>query len=428
MFVSPISNFSVSNAYRNNNSQSIKNNQQAPVMQSQLNADTVSFGAKKAQQHKHNKLNPKTAILAAAIAAAPVACTPDYESYTSLENNTTINLKDYHKCGCDSFPIIIPGGKDTVYIPVPGETVHDTIYIEKPGETVHDTIYIEKPGETVHDTIYIEKPGEIVRDTIYIENPPDTVVVEKPVYDTIYVDKPVYDTIYVDRPVYDTVYVDRPVYDTVYIDRPVHDTIWIKPDTVYIPRKPHFEINDSINKDIEDFEIPTEGDGDFVYAFQGRNEYLGAQHLLVFNGFFSNEHKSSFIDHAFEEDDIPAGGNKPSKYYYTRYDISSDYENGRRYVEMYVPRESRHVLPDDKKTGSAGWEYAGSFYVKNASVGETAKLIANDMNGTIKAQFTKNEHRGPGNIYKEWPLDDGSMPKTTIENVKAYRKDLDDLD
>lgn len=301
---------------------------------------------------------------------------------TSLSSQTTINLKDYHKCGCDSFPIVIPGGRDTVYIPV--------------------------PGETVHDTIYVEKPGEVIRDTIYIDNPPDTVIVEKPVYDTIY--------------------VDRPVYDTIYVDRPVHDTIWIKPDTVYIPRKPHFEINDSINKDIEDFDIPTEGDGDFVYAMQGRNEYLGAQHLLVFNGFFSNEHKSSFIDHAFEEDDIPAGGDKPSKYYYTRYDISSDYENGRRYVEMYVPRQSRHILPDDKKTGSAGWEYAGSFYVKNASVAETAKLIANDMDGTLKSQYTKNEKRGPGNIYKEWPLKDGSMPITTVEKVKAYRKDLDKLD
>lgn len=369
MFVSPISNFSVSNAYRNNNSQNIKNNQQAPVMQSQLNADTVSFGAKKDKQH--NKLNPKTAILAAAIAAAPVACTPDYESITSLEQNTTINLKDYHTCPPDSFPIVIPGGDHDHKV----DTVWET-----------DTIIKEVP-------IYIEVPGEERVDTLWK-----------------------HDTTYIDRPIY----IEVPVIEW--------DTLWIKPDTVYIPRKPHFEINDSINKDIDDFEIPTEGNGDFVYAFQGRNEYLGAQHLLVFNGFFSNEHKSSFIDHAFEEDDIPAGGDKPSKYYYTRYDISSDYANGRRYVEMYVPRGSRNVLPDDKKTGSAGWEYAGSFYVKNASVGETAKLIANDMNGTVKAQFTKNEHRGPGNIYKEWPLDDGSMPKTTIENVKAYRKDLDDLD
>ncbi len=390
MFVNPISNFNFSNAKFS----ALRDNEgsekptpaepapqpEAPKLRAQLSRDTVSFGEKDKKANGMKAL--PIAIALASAAGGVVSCAPDYESNTSLSSQTTINLKDYHKCGCDSFPIVIPGGRDTVYIPV--------------------------PGETVHDTIYVEKPGEVIRDTIYIDNPPDTVIVEKPVYDTIY--------------------VDRPVYDTIYVDRPVHDTIWIKPDTVYIPRKPHFEINDSINKDIEDFDIPTEGDGDFVYAMQGRNEYLGAQHLLVFNGFFSNEHKSSFIDHALEEDDIPAGGDKPSKYYYTRYDISSDYENGRRYVEMYVPRQSRHILPDDKKTGSAGWEYAGSFYVKNASVAETAKLIANDMDGTLKSQYTKNEKRGPGNIYKEWPLKDGSMPITTVEKVKAYRKDLDKLD
>lgn len=390
MFVNPISNFNFSNAklsaLRNNDGSEKPQPAEpapqpdAPKLQAQLSRDTVSFGEKDKKVNGMKAL--PIAIALASAAGGVVSCTPDYESNTSLSSSTTINLKDYHKCGCDSFPIVIPGGRDTVYIPV--------------------------PGETVHDTIYVEKPGEVIRDTIYIDNPPDTVIVEKPVYDTIY--------------------VDRPVYDTIYVDRPVHDTIWIKPDTVYIPRKPHFEINDSINKDIEDFDIPTEGDGDFVYAMQGRNEYLGAQHLLVFNGFFSNEHKSSFVDHAFEEDDIPAGGDKPSKYYYTRYDISSDYVNGRRFVEMYVPRKSRHILPNDKETGSAGWEYAGSFYVKNASVAETAKLIANDMDGTVKAQYTKNEKRGPGNIYKEWPNDAGEMPKTTIQKVKAYRKDLDKLD
>lgn len=315
-----------------------------------------------------------------------------------------VNLENYHKCGCDSFPIIRPGGRDTVYIPIPGETIRDTIYVDRPGQT---------------DTIYIDRPGPVERDTIYIDNPPDTIYIEKPgpvVHDTIYVPK------------VDTIFVDRPVYDTIYIDRPVHDTIWVKPDTVYIPKNPHFEINDSINKDIEDFDIPTEGEGDFVYAFQGRNEYLGANHLLLFNGFYSNEHQSSFVDHAFEEDDIPAGGDKPTKYYYTRYDISSDYENGRRLVKMYHPRENRHQLPDDKKRGEAGWKYVGEFYVKNASVAGTAQMIANDMDGALKAKYTKNEKRGPGNIYKEWPLNDNQMPKTTIEKVKAYRKDLNDLD
>lgn len=332
------------------------------------------------------------------------SCQPDLEVSQSQQQGMWVNLENYHKCGCDSFPIIRPGGRDTVYIPIPGETIRDTIYVDRPGQT---------------DTIYIDRPGPVERDTIYIDNPPDTIYIEKPgpvVHDTIYVPK------------VDTIFVDRPVYDTIYIDRPVHDTIWVKPDTVYIPKNPHFEINDSINKDIEDFDIPTEGEGDFVYAFQGRNEYLGANHLLLFNGFYSNEHQSSFVDHAFEEDDIPAGGDKPTKYYYTRYDISSDYENGRRLVKMYHPRENRHQLPDDKKRGEAGWKYVGEFYVKNASVAGTAQMIANDMDGALKAKYTKNEKRGPGNIYKEWPLNDNQMPKTTIEKVKAYRKDLNDLD
>ena len=403
MFVSPVTNFNVANNYSNNfkNNKAQNNKQAMPKMNMDLAADTVSFGEGK--KKKSLLSGPAIAAMLTAATAIP-SCTPDYESYHELNSNTIVNIKDFHKCGCDSFPIIV-GGKDTIYVPVPGETIHDTIYIERPGETVHDTIYIEKPGETI-------------RDTIYIDNPPDT----------IYVDKPVYDTIYVDRPVYDTIFVDRPVYDTIYVDRPVHDTIWIKPDTVYIPKKPYFEINDSINKDVEDFDIPSEGEGDFVYAMQGRNEYLGAHHLLVFNGFFSNEKQSTFIDHAFEEDDIPEGGDKPSKYYYTRYDIGSDYENGRRVVTMWTPTKGQHFLPDDKKSGAAGWSYAGRFYVQNATVAETAKLIANDMAGTLKAKYTKNEHRGPGNIYKEWPLNDDQMPKTTIENVKVYRKDLNDLD
>ncbi len=382
MFVNPISNFSVSNSYKNNVSNNNRVSATAGGSLSALSSDTVSFGNNEGKKQKAKAL-AQVAAAAAIVAGGPLvtSCDKDYISNTSLNSSTTINLKDYHKCGCDSFPIII-GGRDTVYIPVPGEVVHDTIYIEKPGETI--------------------------RDTIYIDNPPDTIIVEKPVYDTIY--------------------VDRPVYDTIYVDRPVHDTIWVKPDTVYIPKNPHFEINDSINKDIDDFDIPTEGDGDFVYAFQGRNEYLGANHLMLFNGFFSNEHKSSFIDHAFEDDDVPAGGDKPSKYYYTRYDISSDYQNGRRLVQMYLPRANQHQLPDDKKSGEAGWRLAGEFYVKNASVAGTAQLIANDMEGTMRARITKNEKRGPGNLYKEWPLDDGQVPKTTIQKVKAYRKDLDKLD
>ncbi len=397
MFVNPISNFNIQSAGKFN---ALRDNEgsekpspaepkpapqpESPKMRAQLMQDTVSFGDNNGKKHNKAKALANVAAAAALVAGGPLvtSCDKDYVSNTSLSSSTTINLKDYHKCGCDSFPIVIPGGRDTVYIPIPGEVVHDTIYVEKPGETV--------------------------RDTIYIDNPPDT--------------------IYVDRPVYDTIYVDRPVYDTIYVDRPVHDTIWIKPDTVYIPKKPHFEINDSINKDIDDFDIPTEGDGDFVYAFQGRNEYLGVQHLMLFNGFFSNEHKSSFIDHSFDEDDIPAGGSKPSKYYYTRYDISSDYQNGRRLVQMYLPRANQHQLPDDKKSGEAGWQYAGEFYVKNASVAGTAQLIANDMEGTMRARITKNEKRGPGNLYKEWPLDDGQVPKTTIQKVKAYRKDLNNLD
>ncbi len=351
-----------------------------------LAADTVSFGEGNKKKEKASRI-AQLATAAALVVGGPAAstlmtsCEKDLELSQSQQQGMWVNIKDYHNCGRDSFPIIIPGGRDT--------------------------IYIEKPGETVHDTIYIEKPGETVRDTIYIDNPPDTIIVEKPVYDTIY--------------------VDRPVYDTIYVDRPVHDTIWVKPDTVYIPKDPHFEINDSINKDIDDLDIPTEGEGDFVYAFQGRNEYLRSQHTMVFNGFFSNEHKSSFIDHAFSEDDVPAGGDKPSKYYYTRYDISSDYENGRRLVTMYVPRANQHQLPNDKKNGEAGWKYAGEFYVKNASVGATAQLIANGMDGTQKARITKNEKRGPGNLYKEWNLDDAQVPKTTIQNVKAYKKDISKL-
>ncbi len=328
MHVNPISNFSISHAYRNNN---IQNNQQVPAMKHTLNADTVSFSGKGDKQKKHDPLNDLVlaTVLTGAIATGAGSCTPDYESYTSLENSTIINLRDYHHCcGHDSIPFII---------------VRDTI---------HDT-----------DTLWMPQ-----------------------------------------------------------------DTLWLKPDTVYIPKKPHFEINDSINKDIDDFDIPTEGEGDFVYAFKGRNEYLGAQHLMVFNGFFSSEKKSSFVDHAFEEDDVPAGGGEPSKYYYTRYDISTDYINGRRFVEMYIPRESRHILPNDKQTGSAGWQYAGCFYVQNASVAGTAQLIANDMAGTLQARITNNDHRGSGNLYKEWRLDDGSMPKTTIEQVKAYKVDLDDLE
>ena len=394
MFVNPVTNFNVANNYTNNfkNNKAQNNQHTMPKMNMELAADTVSFGADKKKKSKLS--GPALAAMLTAATAIP-SCTPDYESFHSLESHTTVNIKDMHKCGCDSFPIIIPGGRDTIYVEVPGETVRDTIYVEKPGETIRDTIYIDRPGETI-------------RDTIYIDNPPDT--------------------IYVDKPVYDTIFVDRPVYDTIFVDRPVHDTIWIKPDTIYIPKKPYFEINDSINKDVEDFDIPSEGNGDFVYAMQGRNEYLGTQHLLVFNGFFSNERVSSFVDHAFEEDDIPEGGNKPSKYYYTRYDIGSDYENGRRVVTMWTPAKGQHFLPDDKKSGVAGWDYAGRFYVQNATVAETAKLIANEMDGTLKAKYTKNEYRGPGNIYKEWPLNDNQMPKTTIENVKVYRKDLDDLD
>ena len=359
MFVSPVTNFNVANNYSNNlkNNKAQNTQQSMPKMNINLAADTVSFGEGKKKKSVIN--GPLVAAMLTAATAIPSACTDDYESYHSLNSSLTVNLKDYHKCGCDSFPIIIPGGRDTIYVEVPGETI---------------------------------------RDTIYIDNPADTIIVEKPVYDTIYV------------------------------DRPVRDTIWIKPDTIYIPRKPHFEINDSINKDVEDFDIPSEGEGDFVYAMQGRNEYLGTQHLLVFNGFYSNERVSSFVDHAFEEDDIPEGGDKPSKYYYTRYDIGSEYENGRRVVTMWTPAKGQHFLPDDKKSGPAGWDYAGRFYVQNATVAETAKLIANDMAGTLKAKYTKNEHRGPGNIYKEWPLNDGQMPKTTIENVKVYRKDLNDLD
>ncbi|MCM1010309.1 MAG: hypothetical protein NC390_05485 [Fusobacterium sp.] len=328
------------------------------------------------------------ATAAALVAGGPAAstlmtsCQPDLEMSQTQHQEMWVNLKDYHKCGCGDIPIIIP--RDTVYLP--GDT------IVTPPDTIikNDTVYL--PG----DTIYL--PG----DTII--TPPDTIVKT----DTVYLPG---DTI-----------ITPP--DTIVKT----DTIYLKPDTVYIPKKPHFEINDSINKDIEDFDIPTEGDGDFVWAFQGRNEYLGANHLLVFNGFFSSERQSSFVDHAFEEDDIPAGSDKPSKYYYTRYDISSDYENGRRLVRVYHPRENRHQLPDDKKRGEAGWKQVGEFYVKNASVAGTAQLIANDMDGAMKARITKNEKRGPGNLYKVWPLNDNQMPKTTIQNVKAYRKDLDNLE
>lgn len=31
-------------------------------------------------------------------------------------------------------------------------------------------------------------------------------------------------------------------------------------------------------------------------------------------------------------------------------------------------------------------------------------------------------------MYKEWELDNGEMPKTTVKNIKAYKIDLDDLD
>lgn len=350
MFVNPIGSFSVSNAYRNNNSQNIKNNQQAPAMQPALKADTVSFG-----EGNHNKkANPlKTLVLATALSgavpAAITSCAPDYESNTSLESSTIINLKDYHQCGGDSIPVIIPGGKDTVYIKLPP------------------------------DTLVIEKPGEI-----------DTVVVEK--------------------------------WDTAYIDRT--DTLWLKPDTVYIPKKPHFEMNDSIKDDIKDFDIPTEGNGDFIYRFEGNNEYEQLAHNLLFNGFFSSERKSSFTDYIVDYEDP-----KNPKTSYYRIDYSASPANGSRVVQLYKPANGIHNLPNDKETGEAGWRYAGQFTVKKGlSEEKILQLAVRNIDNELTTKYYKNENRGPGNMYKEWELDNGEMPKTTVKNIKAYKIDLDDLD
>ena len=345
MFVSPISNFSVSNAYRNNNSQNIKNNQQAPVMQSQLNADTVSFGAKKDKQH--NKLNPKTAILAAAIAAAPVACTPDYESYTSLENNTTINLKNYHSCPLDSFPIIIfPPGCDC--------------NPDRPGDDGNGGGCDCDKDSTDCDCNIDCKP----------------------------------------------------------------DTIWMK-DTIYIDntKPPYFEMNDSIGDDIDDFEIPTEGEGDFFYRFVAENEYLSAEHNILVNGFFSSKKKSSFIDRVIDKEDP-----KNPKIAYYRIDYSASPATGSRVVQLYTPANGIYNLPNDKETGEAGWRYAGQFIVKKGySDRQVLQLAVKNIDNNLTFRYYKNENRDPGNMYKEWELDNGETNKTTIKDIKAYKMDISNL-
>lgn len=347
MFVNPINNFNVTNAFK---FQALKDNEtgsekptptepqpeESPKMKPQLMQDTISFG------ESHKKSNVKNIAKSAAVATlfvAPLTNCSDYESYHELNSATTINLADYHKCPLDSIPIIIYPGCNC-----------------KPDDGCNCG---DEPGEGCNCGGNECKP----------------------------------------------------------------DTVWItKNDTIYVPKIPHFEINDSINKDIDDFDIPTEGDGDFVYAMTGTNEYLDAHHALVFNGFFSSERQSSFIDHAFEGDDVVDG--KPTQYYYTRYDISSVPAQGARYVKVYTPKAGVHTLPNDKETGESGWRQTDALYIKNKSTAQIKEMIINGELDDLRARITKNEHRGPGNLYKEWPLKDGSMPKTTLKDVKAYRKDL----
>lgn len=364
MFVNPISNFNFSNskyaALRNNDGSEKPTpaepapQPETPKLQAQLSRDTVSFGEGK-KKHNGMKILPAVA-LATAITGGVASCTPDYESNTSLESSTVINLKDYHKCGCDSFPVVIPGGRDT-------------IYIEKPGEVIHDTIYVEKPGKT------------------------------------------------------DTIYIDRPVYDTIYVDRPVHDTIWVKPDTVYIPKNPHFEMNDSILDDIDDFDIPTEGKGDFIYRFEGTNEYEQIAHNFLFNGFYSNEHTSSFTDYIVDFEDP-----KNPKLSYARVDMSGVPSEGARFIEVYEPRKNIYQLPDDKTVGRSGWVKVNEFKAKKGmSKEECLEMAVETINGAKVSRYHNNTKRGPGNMYKDWQNDAGEKPRTTIEKIKAYRKDLDDL-
>ncbi len=383
MFVNAINNFNVTNAFK---TQALKDNEgpekptptepkpegeEAPKMRPALAADTISFGA----NNKQRKANMAKAAAAAAIISSPISLTncADYESYHSLSTKNTINLANYHKCPIDSIPVIIYPGCNCN----PNNGNNDGCDCDN--DSVGNTGNNGNGGNGGCNC----NPDSISDDCQCGGN-----------------------------------HVCDP------------DTVWItNTDTIYIEKEnvPHYEINDSINKDVDDFDIPSEGEGDFVYAMTGRNEYLGANHALVFNGFFSHAPSvSSFVDHAFEDDDLVNG--KPSKYYYTRYDISSVPGKGARYVKIYTPAAGINTLPNDKALGESGWQQTGAVLVRNKTVDQIKQLIVTGaIAEDLKAKYTKNTYRGPGNIYKEWPLNDGQMPKTTIQNVKVYRKNINDI-
>lgn len=384
MFVNPVNNFSISNAYRNNSQNNVNSNQSLPIMNQSLNADTVSFGDSHKRNPKKNAIKSLAiaSVLSGAIPGGMVSCTPDYENNSSYNSSTTINLAEYHKHPLPPYPIII----------FPGCSCNPD----------------DKPSGGGCDCDP-DKPGcDCDPDQSGCECDPD-----KPGCDCDPTPKPD-----------DGCNCGGDDIDCDCVHNCKPDTIWMR-DTIYIKEDipPHFDMNDSIQEDVDDFEIPTEGNGNFFYRFTGENEYLSAEHNIIFNGFFSSEKKSSFIDRVIDKENP-----KDPKISYYRIDYSASPATGERVVQLYKPANGVHNLPDDKQTGEAGWRYAGQFIVKKGLSQENIlQLAVKSIDNNLTTKYYKNEKRGPGNMYKEWELENGETPRTTIKDIKAYKMDIDDL-
>ena len=376
-----------------------------PKMRQPLMQDTVSFGEGNKDKSGKSLRRAAGALGIATMLSGAPSCTPDLEISNSLSQSTTLNLADYKKCCCDSVPFVRPGGRDTIYIPVPGPHTRDTIYVEGPTKT--DTIYLKGdtvfvPGPHTTDTIIVEKPvpGEVVHDTIVMPGTKDTIFIDRPVHDTIYVDKPV-----------------KP------------DTIYLKPDTVYIPKDFDYE-NDALDSIFQwghDLDVPEEGNGKIPVRIVGENEYRQEVHDLRFNGFFSSKSKVSYIDHGLEKE-YSQDPNDPKNKFYRRYDLSTSPANGKCYLTVYEPTRGLRHLPS-REEGEAGWTQKRTYYVQNQSGKSIKQVMLEAISGddARNAKYSPNTVRGKGNVYKESPIPGSNQTqKTTIVGAKIYRGKFED--